>query len=98
MDRGPSILLFLQGNAIQEYQIDGSDNYRIRLNAINTPQNSGILAESQQFSVVQGGPDPAVSVSVVDGTSTVVFGTPTATAPKTTSSGTPAFTFQRFEY
>jgi len=64
------------------------DNYRIRLNAINTPQNSGILAESQQFSVVQGGPDPSVSVSVVDGTSTVVFGTPTGTSAKTTGSGT----------
>jgi hypothetical protein len=64
-----------------------SNNYRIRFNAINTPQNNGILAESQQFAIVQGGPDPSVSVSVVDGTSTVIFGTPTGTGARTTASG-----------
>jgi len=69
----------------------GRKGYRIRINAINTPDNSGILAESGQFEIVQGGPDESVSVSVISGTGTTLIGTPTATAATQTSggSGTP---------
>jgi len=61
------------------------DDYRIRFNAIVTATNSGILAESAQFSIVAGGPESQLSVSVVGGTSTVLFGTPTASTAKATN-------------
>jgi len=61
------------------------DDYRIRFNSINTNQNTGILAESGQFQIVSGGPDPQVSVSVIGGTSTVLLGTPTASTKAATT-------------
>jgi hypothetical protein len=61
------------------------NNYRIRFNAIVTPTNSGILAESGQFEIVSGGPESQVSVKVIGGTSTVLVGTPAAATAKATN-------------
>jgi len=61
------------------------DNYRIRFNALVTPTNTGILAESGKFQIVAGGPESQVSVSVIGGTSTVLIGKPTAANAKPTA-------------
>ena len=61
--------------------------YQIRFISINNLSQGGILAQSENFAIVAGGPDAgSESVSVISGTSTIVLGS--ATSEAATTAGT----------
>jgi len=56
---------------------------------VNQPQDqSGILAQSGDFTIVNGGPQAQESVSVIGGTSTVLLGGSSTAAAPGTATGT----------
>jgi hypothetical protein len=62
-----------------------STGYQVNFNALGDVADSGILAQSGQFTIVNGGPQASEVVSVVSGTSTVLV---SSTSSSETSTGT----------
>jgi hypothetical protein len=63
-------------------------DYQIQFNAIGNISSDGILAQSGQFTIVNGGSSATVSVSAVSETSTTQTSTGTATGSETSGTYT----------
>jgi hypothetical protein len=70
------------------YVLTSRTGYQIQFNALNNVSNSGILAQSGDFTIIPGGPDES-QVSVVTGTSTTVVASATGSATGTSLPPTP---------